>query len=265
MKDIDILKFSFYSPSDLWNNFSTPDGSLNTLYYPSAGEDLRPFVFSKKENLQFIGLENNTNYIEPDLFIFSDYFPYPHSRFFDNKTLFFDINTQIYIEDYCEIIPTDNYQYRFNKKYVHFEPSLATGKAIFFRARISSHKIERSYVKHGIYFFYENVNLIEQLFIKNKMPFSHLVWRRDGSGLGGGNVRLNFIFNVSFQCNTKFFFIWDHYLNQENPTLSTNDYNIDHTPPELKDHLKIEFQMSLHKKLEMRWNLYEKMNLYFQI
>lgn len=132
MKSREILKNCFHSTSNLWSSFIEDEGELNTLYYPSAGEDLRPFVFSKTETLKFMGLDmENNNYIEPNFFIFSDYFPFPNSKFFDSKYLHWDNYTSIYIEDYCEIRPSVNYQYDFNEKNVPIKPSQATGKAIY--------------------------------------------------------------------------------------------------------------------------------------
>ena len=264
MTDREILKSCFYSSSNLWESFTNEVGELNTLYYPSAGEDMRPFVFSKKENLIFMGLDlTKNNYIEPNFFIFSDYFPFPNSRFFDSNYLYWDNYTKIYIEDYCELFPTNNYKYSFNKKNVHFEPSQATGKAIFFRTKITSHKVKESYCKYGIYFFYENVNLIEQLFLKNKMSFSHLVWKRDGSGLGGGNVKLDFIYYISIKCRTRYFFLWDHYLDEDKSILTNESFKFESSPEELKNYINGEFQISLNKKLKIRWEKYDRMNLYF--
>jgi hypothetical protein len=265
MKSRDILKNCFHSTSNVWSSFIEDEGELNTLYYPSAGEDLRPFVFSKKETLNFMGLDTeNNNYIEPNFFIFSDYFPFPNSKFFDSKYLHWDDYTSIYIEDYCEIRPSVNYQYDFNDKNVHFKPSQATGKAIFFKVKVTSHKLKESYYKYGIYFFYENVNLIIQLFIINKMPFSHLVWKRDGSGLGGGNVKLDFIYNIASKAGTKYFFLWDLYLNEEIATITKNNYNIEYAPKEIQSFIDTDFQLKLIKKLQLRWEKTDRMNLYME-
>jgi hypothetical protein len=264
MSEREILKNSFNSSSNLWNNFIASEGDLNTLYYPSAGEDLRPFVFSKKENLDFMGLNMaNNNYIEPSFFIFSDYFPYPNSRFFDSKYLYSDNYTSIYIEDFCELFPADHYRYTFDEKNVHFKPSQATGKAIFFKAKINSHKVQESFYRYAIYFFYENVGLIHQLFLINKMPFSHIVWKRDGSGLGGGNVKLDFIYSIASMCKTKYFFLWDHYLNDDFSLITESSFKKEFTPEKIRAHLSYEFKFSLNKKLVLRWDKYDRMNLYF--
>lgn len=266
MTEKEILSSCFKSSSQLWNSFLAEEGEINTLYYPSAGEDMRPFVFSKKENLEFMGLNTDEEiYVEPDLFIFSDYFPFSNSRFFDSRYLHWDNYTCLYIENYCELTPTINYNYVFNDSYVDFKPSQATGKAIFFKVKVDSHRVSNSYFKYGIYFFYENVNLIEQLFLKNKLPFSHLVWKRDGSGLGGGRVKLDFIFHVSARCETEYFFIWDRYLNEDGYLITQDSYGLERAPIGIKKTVSDDlFEISLTKKLNLKWELHDKMNMYFK-
>ena len=259
------LKNLFSSSSRLWSSFIEKEKELNTLYYPSAGEDLRPFVFSKEENLDFLGLDNIQSYKEPDLFIFSDYFPFENSQFFDSKKLRCDNYTSIIIDDYCELTPTNQYDYKFNKKHVSSEPSLATGKAIFFKAKITSHRVKDEYFKYGIYFFYENTNLIEQLFLKNNFPISHIVWKRDGSGLGGGYVKLDFLYHLAARCKTEFFFIWDHYLNESNPQLNDKSNSLEWCPDEIKEIIKEDkFEFSLQKKLNLQWEIQDKVNFYIK-
>jgi hypothetical protein len=267
MTEKEILNKCFHSSSELWRNFISSEGSLNTLYYPSAAEDLRPFVFSKSENLNYMGLGTSiSEYIEPNLFIFSDYFPYPNSTFFDKRNLYTDMNTSIYVEDMCELYPTENYHYSFYQEHASFDPSVATGKAIFFKARITSHKIKESYYKYAIYFFYENIGLIDQLFLSHRMPFSHWVWKRDGTGLGGGNTSLQFMYSVAWKSKTKFFFIWDHYLNDESIIITENSLNVNATAPQvIQPQLPAHFEISLEKKLTMQWHDHDLMNLYFRV
>ncbi len=266
MTDKEILRKCFYSNSGLWNNFLDDKEELRTLFYPSAGEDLRPFLFSKTECLDFIGLShNNGQYVEPNFFIFSDYFPWNDSSFFDSKILFVDNNTDICIDDYCELFTTNHYQYNFNRDHVDFNPGKATGKAIFFRAKINSHKVKGTFYRYGIYFFYENVGLIEQLFLKNKMTFSHVVWKRDGSSWGGGGwVRLDFIYNVAFKCQTKYFFLWNSYLKNDETLITEQTFKNSEAPEEIQPLLSDKFELELKKKLQLRWDKYDKMNLYFR-
>ena len=265
MTNKEILRKCFHSNSRLWNNFLDDKEELLTLFYPSAGEDLRPFLFSKTECLDFIGLNHhNGQYVEPNFFIFSDYFPYGDSRFFDSRILFVDNYTDIRIDDYCELLTTNHYQYNFNGNHVAFKPGVATGRAIFFRAKINSHKVKGTFYRYAIYFFYENVGLIEQLFLKNKMTFSHVVWKRDGSGLGGGRVKLNFIYNVAFKCHTQYFFLWDSYLNLDETLITEQTFKNSEAPEEVQPLLSDKFELELKKKLQIRWDGFDIMNLYFR-
>jgi hypothetical protein len=43
-------------------------------------------------------------------------------------------------------------------------------------------------------FFYENVNLNDQFILRNNLRFTHVVWNRDGTSLGGGSVSHDFLF-----------------------------------------------------------------------
>lgn len=258
-----ILQKCFNSSSDLWQSFLKEDTKLNVLYYPSAGEDLRPFLFSKTNCLKYIGVDTEAiNYFEPNLFIFSDYFPYPNSSFFDTQNLHCDNYTQITVENFCEIRPTPEFIYHFNKVYVDFEPSKATGKAIFFKAKIWTHIMSEPFYKYAIYFFYENVNLIDQLFLKHKLPISHIVWKRDGSGLGGGRVYHNFLYPVSELLNTKFYFIWRHYLDSDNPEINYGNVNRNSFPSNVSQYLPNEFTIKLNKKRTLRWDIGDSVNLY---
>ena len=171
-----ILGNCFQSYSSIWANFLSRNEETNILYYPSAGQDFRPFVFSKKQCLMHCEIEDLGHYIEPTLLIFSDYFPYNDSTLFDTKVLFSDANTFITIEEYCELIPLKGeYNYFFNTEYIECNSSSATGKAIYFNVKIWSHVTKEYYCKDAIYFFYENTNLIDQLFLRHKLQVSHIV------------------------------------------------------------------------------------------
>lgn len=189
-KPAKALETCFESPSQQWAEFlerfsKTPQ---RIAYHPSAYQDLRPLLYWKSEGLNDRGIESPTDYQEPDLWVFSDYFPDATSSFFDSRTLHVDDRTVISILDFCEIRPVPSeFEFRVNRDYTDLPDSPATGKAVWFRVRVDSDQME-SYEVDAIYFFYENVNLIHQLFMRHKVPVSHLAWKRDGgSGAGGGN------------------------------------------------------------------------------
>lgn len=262
MTALEILKSCFHSDASLWQQFNPEGGELHTFFYPSAGSDFRPFVFAKRENLKIKGYADAATFLEPNLFIFSDYYPQLTEGLFDSEYLYQDEHTQIAIEDACELFPSERYVYHFNTEYVHFADRARPGKAVFFKAKIVSHQVEQPYFRYGIYFFYENVNLIQQLFLKNKMPFSHLAWKRDGSDFGGGKIHLDFIFHVAHQCETRYFFIWDNYLNEATSVQTNAGIRLKKIPKELSAYVQEDFEMCLTKKLQMGWGKYDRINFY---
>jgi len=242
------------------------DEQINILYYPSAGEGLQPFLYSKSEFLQSLGLDTSANgWFEPDLLIFSDYFPYPESTFFDNPTLFSNEIMSVVIQEYCEIMPGAEFNYFFNHRHVHFDPIKTTGKAVFFRAKVTWHNQDLTFYKHAIYFFYENVNLIDQLFLKHRMAVTHLVWKRDGSSLGGGNVYHNFLYPAATIMNTKFLFLSDFYLDKDSEVVSYENMERKEFPPEIAQHLPSQFSLSLAKILNINWGDSDFVNLHKRV
>ncbi len=261
-----ILKKCFTSHSNLWNSYVSTDEQINILYYPSAGEGLQPFLYSKIEFLQSLGLDTSANgWFEPDLLIFSDYFPYPESTFFDNPTLFSNEIMSVVIQEYCEIMPGAEFNYFFNHRHVHFDPIKTTGKAVFFRAKVTWHNQDLTFYKHAIYFFYENVNLIDQLFLKHRMAVTHLVWKRDGSSLGGGNVYHNFLYPAATIMNTQFLFLSDFYLDKNRESVNYDNMERKDFLPEIAKHLPSQFSLDLVKILNINWGDGDFVNLYKRV
>ena len=214
-KPAKALEACFESASPKWREFlsrfaKTPQ---RVAYYPSAGRDLRPLLYWKAEGLKDRGIEPPAEYNEPDLWLFSDYFPDAAANFFDTRTLHFDDRTWIRILDFCEIRPVPGeFEFRVNRDYTDLSSSHATGKAVWFRAQVASDRME-SYEVDAIYFFYENVNLISQLFMRHKVPVTHLAWKRDGgSGNGGGKLVHGFLRSLPAAMQTQWFIFWNDYL-----------------------------------------------------
>ena len=262
-----ILDTCFSSSSSLWKEFLQDEEDLNILYYPSAGTDLRPFVFSKKECLEYIGTKVNTsNYRDPNFFVFSDYFHNSDSTFFDSKRLHNDAYTTIFIENFCEIRPkSPAFNYNFNREYVAFDAQPTTGKAIFFKVRIESHVLKESFYRYGVYFFYENVNLVDQLFLKHSLPVSHLVWQRDGSGLGGGRLKHYFLLPISQRLKTQYYFISEEYLKEKSVEITYDFMEDKKTPVEIAPYLTYPIKLKLDQKGKFNWNGYDRVSLYEKV
>jgi hypothetical protein len=235
------LDACFGSASPLWPAFLARFGRTpqRMAWYPSAGVDLRPMLNWKRESFRLMNLDLDAiGYEEPDLFIFSDYassdparhgwkfgdrrparlpsqqltFDYlpehPSSRQID---LHADNRTSIVTRRFCEITSNPaSYQYELLQQYLHFKPSKFTGRAFFFEASINSDRLG-NYDRDAIYFAYNNVKLLQQLFLRHEVPLSHLFWHRDGSGLGGGLLRHDFLVPVSTLLRTRWYLISECY------------------------------------------------------
>jgi len=248
MTEREILGHCFISDAPLWNQFIGESGKLNILYYPSAGKEHEIFEYCSSSHCR--SLYSDIKYDEPDLFLFSDYFE-DLTYLFNNGKMCGSKNYTIL--EMCELKPADHFQIYCNTQYAIFNAGPSFGKAIFFKVKINGYLDDESYIKNGIYFFYENVNLIDQLFIRNKLPLTHLVWKRDGSGLGGGSVYHSFLYNLANKTNTKFFFIFSFYLDEKHPVITPDRYKLENIPVELRDDMGDDFDYSLIKTRRAHW------------
>jgi hypothetical protein len=57
--------------------------------------------------------------------------------------------------------------------------------------------------------------------------------------------------------------LWDHYLDEDKSILTNENFKIESSPEELRNYINGEFQISLNKKLKIKWEKYDRMNLYF--
>lgn len=257
----EILSKCFKSNSRLWSNYLDSEDDLRILYYPSAGDDLRPFIYSQPSALNYLNIDYKLfNFEVPNLFIFSDYYPYDDSDFFDSNILYKDEKSSLEIQEYCELFPNpEHYRYSFNEEYVAFKQGMVTGKAIFFKIKIQSHLSDSVQYTHAIYFFYENINLLDQLFLKHNLEISHLVWKRDGSGLGGGVLQHSFLYGVAAKLNTKFMF--DSYSLADQALVNNQTHANDDFPEEINRHLRNQFELKMEKMGQMIWGYDDLVNL----
>lgn len=106
----------------------------------------------------------------------------------------------------------------------------------YLRIRVEN-SVTGSHEVDAIYFCYENVNLIQQFFLRHEIPISHLVWIRDGSGFGGGRLRHDFLMPLMPLLRTRWLFIQKSYFQnlQDDDGLRTIP-----RPQELKYHLRFQ-------------------------
>jgi hypothetical protein len=101
----DVLKQCFsvtQGDAKLWENYLSQTDEVRCLYYPSACDDFRPFLFTDPECQAYTGYTPPLGYEAPNLFIFSDYLPGRRGENFYNIVLWADKNTRIEVDSLWE-------------------------------------------------------------------------------------------------------------------------------------------------------------------
>jgi hypothetical protein len=267
----DILKRCFKSESSLWHNFVNGKGKLNILFYPSTGDDFSPVINTSQEyynehNNSMFDREpfegNDIEYFEPDLYIFSDFALLADisEDYLPNEIKQIASNYNITINEICEIEPTDKYQYEFNEDYLVFSIGKNAGKAFFFKMEVenrNTNRNERIENKYGIYFIYNNINLIDELFLKHRLPVSHLYWVNDGGmSYSFGKIKHFFLYSIAERMGVRFFYIWKNYIRGHYDFLRITEkdfqreepeYKLWVIPHEIKKHIPVRFSIELEK------------------
>ena len=208
------------SSSHLWNDFldrfSQTAGKIS--WYPSCGDDFRPLLYQQKKALTHLGISVPGAYTTPDLWMFSDYHSVGMEGGDWRETGFLQrsAKTSIRVTAICELTPcAEHFIYRYNRANVHFDPAPSTGMAYYLHLEIEC-QVLGSWKAEAVYFCYDNINLLEEFFLRHQVPISHLTWIRDGSGFGGGRFRHDFLMELAPLMNVRWMFIWDKYLRYKN-------------------------------------------------
>jgi len=178
------------------------NGEPRIAWYPSAGTDFRALLYLhptySKAN-PATGQEPQP----PDLFLFTDYFPWQNSTFLDNRTVYSDSRTTVYIE-HIEELPKLNL--KLHERLVDFkEGSTATDRAVFLKVKIDSDTLG-TITYPVLYAFAENVAFYCNKIIPNEAIISHIIHVRYGGGLGGGGKASGvWLHNVLKQLNCELF------------------------------------------------------------
>ncbi|MFN4083219.1 MAG: hypothetical protein ACK4K9_06260 [Bacteroidia bacterium] len=152
-------------------------------WYPSAGEDLRGMRFLHPNFFKAYPASENDP-APPDIFIYTDYFPWEQSTFLDSKLIYAGNSTYIHIE-HIEELP------RLNLKPLHYElvdfpqGSIATDRTIYLELMIDDFELGKMYFKI-IYAFAENETFFCKKMLPNNANISHVIHVRYGGGGGGG-------------------------------------------------------------------------------
>jgi len=263
----DVLKQCFsvtQGDAKLWENYLSQTDEVRCLYYPSACDDFRPFLFTDPECQAYTGYTPPLGYEAPNLFIFSDYLPGRRGENFYSNVLWADKNTRIEVDSLCVLTPNPTYyQYFFERSHTHFDEGLFAGKVVFFSARVHSHTFQTKSFKqvYALYFVCENSNVIEQLFMRYKIDIPFIAWKRDGTGLGGGALSHKFLYSLAHQHNTPSYFIWDVYENRDDAVITRKDIREWPATPDGFNLFK-PFSLALKKQATFRWCGDDTMHLY---
>lgn len=141
--------------------------------------------------------------------MFTDYYPWEYSRFLDNRVIYADNRTGIYI-DHIEELPKLNLP--LHEELVHFpQGSAATDRAVFLRIRITSDKLG-SITYPVVYAFAENETFYCRKLVQMKATISHIIHIRYGGGCGGGgNASGVWLVNVLKNLKCEVFVTDGHY------------------------------------------------------
>ncbi len=152
-------------------------------WYPSAGEDFRALMYLSEKYILELNPSSEEEPLPPDIFVFTDYYPWSPSTFLDNRTIYADSRTSVYIKD-LEELPKTNL--KLHKELVDFpEGSIVTGRTIFMNIVIDSNRLEKI-TYPVLYCFAENEEFYLKKIQANKGIITHVVHVRYGGGLGGG-------------------------------------------------------------------------------
>jgi hypothetical protein len=157
-------------------------GTPRIAWYPSGGEDFRSLMYL---NSEFSRLEPSKGVepAAPDIFLYTDYFPWTFSRFLKSPILYQDERTTIEIMD-MERLP--NLNLPLHKELVHFpDGGDFNNQALFMLVRIRS-SVLGEFVRPVLYFFTENETFYAEKMRPFRAQISHIIHVRYGGGYGGG-------------------------------------------------------------------------------
>lgn len=184
------------------------NGEPRIAWYPSAGEDFRA-LFYLNPKFSYLHPAVVQEPQPPDLFLFTDYYPWQNSSFLDKVTIYSDHKIQIIIESIEELPRLD---LPLHDEIVHIpEGGPATDRAVFLIIRVESDRLG-SITCPVLYAFAENEIFYCKKLIPNKAIITHLIHvRYGGGGGGGGHASGAWLLNVLGKLNCELFITDGHH------------------------------------------------------
>lgn len=184
------------------------DKQPRIAWYPSAGQDFRALIYLHS-NYAAVHPPTQDEPVIPEIFLFTDYFPWKSSNFLDTNIIYNDLHTIITV-DFIEELPSLNYPLH-NELVDFIEGSSATNKVIFLRVKVESDKLGIIYFP-VIYAFAENETFYCKVMVPNEAIITHLIHIRYGGGLGGGGKASGiWLLNVLKQLKCELLVTDNHY------------------------------------------------------
>jgi len=177
------------------------EGEPRIAWYPSAGEDYHPLLYFPRRFSEPFRARGEQQ--SPDLFLFTDYFPWKYSTFLERMPSYSERSSGVTIE-YIEELPRLNLS--LHKRLVRFENGgRRTDRAVFLEVKISS-SYSDSYSCRILYAFAENTIFFYEKLVPYEAKISHIIHTNYGAGCGGGGSSTGvWLKNVLRQLHCEFF------------------------------------------------------------
>jgi hypothetical protein len=128
------------------------EGEPHIAWYPSARRDYRPLLYLSEE-YAVLSPPSGPEPVPPDIFLFTDYFPWYNPGFRQGQILYRDGRTEIRVISLEELPRLD---LPLHDKIVVFpEVRNQTGRSFFMRVHVKSHRLKER-ICQLIYTFVEN-------------------------------------------------------------------------------------------------------------
>jgi hypothetical protein len=195
------------------------DGEPRIAWYPSAGEDFRDLLYLSprfSERVPATQIEPQ----HPDIFLHTDYFPWPTSTLLDLREIHLDDRTSILLNSIEELPRCD---LPIDPGIVDFPGgSHVTGRVVFLDVSVTSNVLGR-FSAPLAYAFVENGAFCSRKILANEGKISHVVHVRYGGGCGGGGKStgiwlLNILQTVKCEC-----FVTDSHYHRQSGDQRTYD------------------------------------------
>jgi len=186
-------------------------GEPRICWYPSSGEDFRALLYLHP-GFSAISPPARQEPDHPDIFLYTDYFPWKSSTFLDSRIIYNDDRTYVLAESIEELPGLDT---TLHSGILDFpEGSVVTNKVLFLNIKINSSKLGE--VKFPvIYAFAENESFCAEKLLPQKANISHIIHVRYGGGYGGGKSSGIWLLNVLKKLKCELFISDGHYAWQD--------------------------------------------------